>query len=185
MTAAGYAKALPPSLSDTANPSPDATATLSREALKAAFLASLPTRTADHRSLKDALLGLQRLGIPRCALVRWAVEAGHSESYARSFLSEVFRSLGLCARKGGAGRKADLKPSRCCYSCVSSTDTHGRGGFFAPRCVPTSTSTLRTRCPIHHPRPPVSWRRRQWRYCGTPITNLIRRLSNRETRTSL
>jgi hypothetical protein len=93
-------------------------------ALKAKFIASLPLRSNSNGSLREAILGLHLLGVARNTLVRWAVDAGYTKSHSRSLISRLFRSLGLCVRKSGAGRKPDpaavalLAGLRQEYGCI-------------------------------------------------------------------
>jgi hypothetical protein len=79
-----------------------------QQALKLQYQECFRARLAGEAKLPGIIGSLARLGVLRQTLVRWAVEAGCTESYARSLLSKILCALGLRQRRPGAGRK----PSR-------------------------------------------------------------------------
>jgi hypothetical protein len=74
-------------------------------ALKEQYLKCFRARQAGEAMLPGFIKSLLRLGTHRQTLVRWAVESGCSESYARSLLSKILCALGFRQRRPGAGRK--------------------------------------------------------------------------------
>jgi len=73
-----------------------------QEALKEGYLRCLSTLSA---SLREVLSRLLRLGVERGELVRWAVEAGYSQSFIRNLLSRLCCRAGQRQRKAGAWRR--------------------------------------------------------------------------------
>jgi hypothetical protein len=75
------------------------------KALKEKYLAYFPVRSTDKEALREVIKGLVELGVSRDTLTTWAIQAGYSGAYVRSYLSRIFCALGLRERRVGAGRK--------------------------------------------------------------------------------
>lgn len=73
------------------------------ETLKAEFLSALAQVEGGLNSLRAAVVALLDEGVDRHEMLAWSVEAGYSESYTRTLLSQVLISAGQRARKAGAG----------------------------------------------------------------------------------
>jgi len=84
----------------------EARVNLGQHALKSRYQSCFRSRRAGEAKLPGIIQPLLRLGVRRQTLLRWAVESGCSESYARSLLSKILCALGLRQRRPGAGRKA-------------------------------------------------------------------------------
>lgn len=78
------------------------------EVLKKEFLECFGVRTSNAEALRLIVKELIQRGVSRQTLLSWAMQAGYTSSGISSVLSRILCSIGLRARKAGAGRK----PSR-------------------------------------------------------------------------
>lgn len=73
------------------------------ETLKQDFLSALANISGGITSLREAVVDLLDADISKAELLDWATEAGYSEQYIRSLLSQILISTGKRERKAGAG----------------------------------------------------------------------------------
>jgi len=74
-------------------------------ALKAKYLKCFGAGVNAAPTLREVIKELMDEGVPRPTLIRWAVQAGCTQSYASTLVSRVLCALGLRERRAGAGRK--------------------------------------------------------------------------------
>jgi len=73
--------------------------------LKEEYVSGLSAIATSETALSTVIPRLLALGVTRRALVRWGVEAGHTEKHVRSVLSRILCAAGHRRRKPGAGRR--------------------------------------------------------------------------------
>ena len=74
-----------------------------RVGLKHSYLECLSALSASGAKLHQVVTALILAGVLREELVRWAVEAGYSESHIRNLLSKILRGSGSRHRRPGGG----------------------------------------------------------------------------------